>query len=298
MANFTDDIETKNIVIYHKDCVDGMAAAWCFWEAMNRGLFAGDVEFHAGVYGERVPDVYGKRVFMVDFSYKLDIMEMICQYAKEVILLDHHKSALEALWPLINEYDNFNMDDSTLTHSGAMIAWKHIKRVSEHKVKVPHALPLIEDYDLWRFTHPDTRPMSHAIRGRPMTLESYDEIMAYNLTDFKKFVKEGEVLERAFDLTVTNLIPTVTRMFQLWREYDNIPLANVNHMYASEVGNRLSVGHPFAATYYDDDKHRVFSLRSQKDGADVSVIAAKYGGGGHATSAGFKVNRDHDLAKI
>ena len=33
------------------------------------------------------------------------------------------------------------------------------------------------------------------------------------------------------------------------------------------------------------------------DGLDVSAIAAQYGGGGHARAAGFKVPRDHELAR-
>jgi nanoRNase/pAp phosphatase (c-di-AMP/oligoRNAs hydrolase) len=30
---------------------------------------------------------------------------------------------------------------------------------------------------------------------------------------------------------------------------------------------------------------------------DVSAIALQYGGGGHEHAAGFKVDRDHELAK-
>jgi len=42
----------------------------------------------------------------------------------------------------------------------------------------------------------------------------------------------------------------------------------------------------------------VFSLRSQEGGIDVSEIAIKFGGGGHKHAAGFKVDRNHILAKI
>ena len=42
---------------------------------------------------------------------------------------------------------------------------------------------------------------------------------------------------------------------------------------------------------------RVFGLRSSDEGIDVSDVARQYGGGGHAKAAGFKVPRDHDLAK-
>jgi nanoRNase/pAp phosphatase (c-di-AMP/oligoRNAs hydrolase) len=49
----------------------------------------------------------------------------------------------------------------------------------------------------------------------------------------------------------------------------------------------MSEGEPFAATYYDSPRGRVFSLRSQEGGEDVSKIAVLYGGGGHQHAAGF-----------
>ena len=81
-------------------------------------------------------------------------------------------------------------------------------------------------------------------------------------------------------------------------ENHKIPMANLNGMYASEAGNIMSEGFPFAATYYDTVSYRVFSLRSQESGIDVSEIAIKFGGGGHKHAAGFKVDRNHVLARI
>ena len=63
---------------------------------------------------------------------------------------------------------------------------------------------------------------------------------------------------------------------------------NTNHL-VSETGNELAKGVEFAATYFETDEHRIYSLRSDKNGLDVSEIAAKYGGGGHFHAAGFKV---------
>jgi nanoRNase/pAp phosphatase (c-di-AMP/oligoRNAs hydrolase) len=59
----------------------------------------------------------------------------------------------------------------------------------------------------------------------------------------------------------------------------------------------MSKGEPFAACYWDTPESRVFGLRSGEDGADVSEIAKQYGGGGHKHAAGFKVPREHELAR-
>jgi len=50
---------------------------------------------------------------------------------------------------------------------------------------------------------------------------------------------------------------------------------NVPYLFASDAGNILSQGEPFAACYYDSSTARKFSLRSQKGGTDVSEIATQ-----------------------
>ena len=46
----------------------------------------------------------------------------------------------------------------------------------------------------------------------------------------------------------------------------------------------------------DTPKGRTFSLRSADGGMDVSEVAKRYGGGGHAKAAGFTVPWGHALA--
>ena len=58
----------------------------------------------------------------------------------------------------------------------------------------------------------------------------------------------------------------------------------------SEVGHKLLEewpAMPFAASYFDrKDGQRAWSLRSRGD-YDVSALAKRMGGGGHAAAAGF-----------
>jgi len=58
----------------------------------------------------------------------------------------------------------------------------------------------------------------------------------------------------------------------------------------SEVAGRLAVGQPFAAVWFDiAGGKRVYSLRSEPSGMDVSEIAKQFGGGGHKHAAGFTI---------
>jgi len=56
-----------------------------------------NLEFHAGVYQNPPPDVTGKDVILVDFSYKRPILDKMKQEANSILILDHHKTAMEDL---------------------------------------------------------------------------------------------------------------------------------------------------------------------------------------------------------
>jgi oligoribonuclease NrnB/cAMP/cGMP phosphodiesterase (DHH superfamily) len=80
-----------------------------------------------------------------------------------------------------------------------------------------------------------------------------------------------------------------------------VPCANVPYIWSGDAGTFMAMHKPFSACYTDTATHRVFSLRSHKDNpfaTDVAKIAELYNGGGHKHASGFKVKRDHPLAKV
>ena len=284
-------MERKPLVIYHKDCADGVAAAWCFWKQ-----YGDSYDYHEGVYNAPLPDILDRDIYMVDFSYKRDIMQIVLQYANSVTLLDHHASALEDLWDLCSYHSNFDMTRSTDKHSGAMLAWNYVKEVTGHKRSLPLLIKHIQDRDMWKFELPHTREIMSAVFSHDMTFQAYDKLMKTTKVGMKALIKEGEVIERKYQKDLKSIIKHSTRRGDILGH--NVPLLNANGLYASDAGNILSENEPFAAIYYDTAKHRVFSLRSRETGLDVSEIASKFNGGGHKRASGFKVDRDHSLAKI
>ena len=130
--------------------------------------------------------------------------------------------------------------------------------------------------------------------NRPLAIVLDDVV--YSAPNVNGPIEGGEVIERKYRKDLNSFIKQCTRRANIleW----NVPLANMNGIYASDAGNILAENEPFAAIYYDTDKHRVFSLGSRENGLDVSEIASKFNGGGHKRAAGFKVDRDHPLAKI
>lgn len=55
----------------------------------------------------------------------------------------------------------------------------------------------------------------------------------------------------------------------------------------SEVAGELARGMPFGVCWFERaDGFRVYSLRSDENGVDVSEVAKQFGGGGHPRAAG------------
>ena len=67
-----------------------------------------------------------------------------------------------------------------------------------------------------------------------------------------------------------------------------VPIINIP-FFQSEVAAELALTADYAAAYYFDGESYKFSLRSKEGGDDVSLIAAKFGGGGHKNASGFLI---------
>lgn len=280
----------KPIVIYHKGCADGVAAAWCFWKQ-----FGDSMDYVEGVYGNPPPDVTNCDIYLVDFSYKRDIVKQIAFFANKVVVLDHHQSALDDLWDL-SSLPDIDMSHATLKKSGAMIAWEYVKSTTNHGRKLPPLLEHIQDRDLWKFELENTREILNMVFAERLSIANMDKFMGLSRAGLKGLAKQGKIIRNSLESMVAAIAKQCARTIVL-NDYE-VPLANANGMFASELGNNLAREAPFAATYYDTKDFRIFSLRSVEGGADVSEVAKVYGGGGHPRASGFRVTRDHFLAKI
>lgn len=263
---------TKTLCIYHADCADGFAGAW----AVRQRFGETNVEFLPAHYGDTPPAVSGRTVILVDFSYPRDTLLQMADQAEQITVIDHHKTASAQLVDLPSNVEAV----FDLTHSGAMLAWLHY-----HPDKLPPVLlDHIEDRDLWRFNLIGTREITAALYSYPMNFDTWDELMH----SLRRLHDEGIVLLRKHQQDLGKLLELTTRLMVIGGYA--VPVANVPYTMASDAAGQLAVDNPFAATYYDTEKARVFSLRSRSDGLDVSEIAKQYGGGGHQHAAGFRIS--------
>ena len=278
----------KVLCIYHSPCADGFGAAWVVRKALGD-----DVEFYPGVYGKPPPDVTGRHVVMVDFSYKRPSLMAMAHRARSILVLDHHKSAQEDLVGLISPpptYESWRHVTTgmlskslqltalfDMSRSGAGMAWDYFFPGQDRPQLINH----IEDRDLWKFELEGTREIQEALFSWPYDFRIWDGLMQSPLRSLRQ---EGKALSRKHLKDVNELIGETRRIMKIG-EYV-VPVANIPYIMASDAGHIMAYTHPFAATYFDTPTGRKFSLRSN-GGIDVSVVAVSYGGGGHRDAAGF-----------
>lgn len=292
------------VVIHHKNCLDGIAAAWSAWK-----YFEGKVDLVPAQYGdnfeemfgEGFSDLIGKRVFCLDFAFDLVTTKQlmgVCQ----LVVLDHHDTAWKNLngiasssidkWHgAVSIFDNEDLRHNSLvlvdqTKSGAILSWLFF--FGKDAVNPPSGLSFVQDRDLWQFKHPETRPWTAAAFSHELTVENFDMLMQ---TPVHEVVLEGKAIQRHMDKTV-NLLAKSGRTFRL-DEYA-VPVVNCNALFASDLGHKLGEGEMFSITYNDSHNARQFSLRSRHPDVKVNEIAERFGGGGHPGAAGFRISFDDD----
>lgn len=283
----------RPLCIYHAHCADGVAAAW----AVRRAL-GDEVEFLPMSYGDTPPDVTGRDVVMVDFSFKRPVLRQMADVARSILVLDHHQTAQAELvgvdtprawrdhlheatyaengyWAAL-----FDMD-----RSGAQIAWDYFHPGAPR----PTIIDYIADRDLWRFALPGSREINAAIASYGLDIDvieaasgTVEHEVGRNL-----LASQGAAILRTHDRNVGAVTDATMRTMTIGGT--SVPVVNCPHFMASDAAGNLAEGNPFAAAYFDaSDGSRRFSLRSRRpDGADVSEIAEFYGGGGHRHAAGF-----------
>lgn len=281
-----------DVCIYHHPCADGFTAAWAVWKRWP------DIEFVQGSYQTKdLPDVAGKHVLIVDFSYKADVLRQMAEVAASITILDHHESAERELQPLLDE--QIVQGEFDMTRSGAMMTWQYVWPEGLQDVSdelVPWLVRYVQDRDLWQWELESSQSISAYIQTKSLTFAEWDKL-ADELEDsdcFSHAVDVGDILVKREESEVKGAIKATKRRVRL-AGYD-IPIANLPYQMASLGGNFMCQGEPFSASFFmAADGSVSFSLRSDKhdpNAVNVSEVAAKFGGGGHKNASGFRLDGD------
>lgn len=258
-------------VLYHSKCYDGFAAAFTAWKK-----FGDNAAYIPVTYGSPPPELLSPtEIYIVDFSYPPETLLLMAESA-QVVVLDHHKTAEEALRPLVglkNPEVHFDM-----SRSGALMAWEYFH--AGFAVETPRLIKYISDRDLWEFKLADSAAVHKALVSYPMDFRLWDSF------DCDELIREGATCERLYNQLVQNIIESA--WFGKVAGH-TVPMVNTSIAW-SEVGDALLKKYPnydFVASFTVFDSQVMWSLRSRPE-FDVSEVAKRFGGGGHKNAAGFK----------
>lgn len=272
---------SKNIVvIYHGECADGFGAAWAAWKK-----FDDNADYFGAHHGDSISDgLTDKEIYVLDFSFPVEIMRKMVENNKKIIVIDHHKSAEESV-KMAHEYV-YEMD-----RSGAVLAWQYFFP----ELATPWLLRYISDRDIWKLELPDTFAMGLMLDTFDKNFEIWSKLAEELENDDTrhKYIKQGKLIQKYQHQVMEDIIISnkETVFFEGYETY----AVNAPHFFASQIGHILYEEKPPLAIVWSWSKGGIsVSLRS--DGSvDVSEIAKKYGGGGHKAAAGFRFNSNSDF---
>ncbi len=225
-----------------------------------------------------------KNILIADLPLSPEIIKQLRENNK-ILIIDHHKTNLENMQLLPEDEKIFDM-----TKSGAMLMWEYF--FSNTPENRPIFVDYIQDRDLWRNSLHHNEVFAAWIRSLKPNPDKYlhyfnDDVflktiitIGANLIEYNQYLIES-ALEQCM----------VEKMIIDKKEYT---VAHVNStILQSEIGAALMLKYPEAdfsyVNYYNDSENLyVYSLRSQDNKQDVSVIAKYYGGGGHRNASGIQ----------
>jgi uncharacterized protein len=285
-------------IIYHQvkkgiDCPDGLAAAWVAHK------FYGEGDIIGCWYQCEPKDLpkleSGDIAVILDFSFPANILQSWSDAGVQILLIDHHKTAMEHLGDVskFSEYFNgqikFDMDEC-----GATLAWKYFFPDKA----VPLFLEYVKDRDLWNKVLPYSDEIHEVISKIGRSFELYDLLETYDnpLTNMMTLADLGAVLLAPKRRMVSVIADRATE--ETFLDHENIPVILLNcngseDRLTSDICEELYTKRfPKALYIACRTSDGAWSLRSNKNhsngGFDVGALAKSKGGGGHKNAAGFK----------
>lgn len=297
MSSNTNSLnQSYDIVIYHgPSCPDGIGSLYC--AKYYLGAQTDSMMCRAGTDPEG--QFNGKKILFVDLCPSLSFIVKTCKIARKLTILDHHKSA-EDLYleneKVLQSIDNLELEIDK-TRSGCQITWDYFFP----EVPRPWFIDYIGDRDLWEWKLPDSKEINLSLFENnlldPTDFSKLDNLLIEPEIKKQQLIDEGKIIlkiqKRELDMAVSKAHKAEFKVedstYLVWLG------GNITMSLRSELGNLLvnknfnddSVP-DFAVIWFYEPKVNEWwiSFRGGENSPDLSVIARKFGGGGHVLAGG------------
>lgn len=277
-----------DIVISHYPCCDGFTSRLVCYIFMNKYYPTKSVTYINGYHNSTLPDLeqfQDKNVLICDFSYRKDFLLKMISVVKNLLIIDHHKSAEKDLADIDDHYKIFDMNCS-----GAYLTWKYFFPTDP----VPLLIQYVQDRDIWTKKLPNTDCFASWFYTLPFDEKIYSEYLDDQklLDGIEKQGKSYYELNNYY--TNESASYSSPKFSKIGNQYYFVTYVNTSVL-KSDIGSAIFQKYPlsdFSVTYSINDwtNSTSFSLRSTNDRVDVSTIAFSFGGGGHRNASGVKLN--------
>lgn len=288
-------MNNKIVCFYHGNCADGFTAAWILHNFFkNQGV---EVLLIPSFYQNRIDGQYhlveGAIVYIVDFSFPIDITKDLCDRAEKVIMIDHHKTAQEMI---VGKFSAPNFEcHFDMTRSGAGLTWDFFYPGCER----PNFVNYVEDRDLWKKQMPFTNEAAEMYFSKEYSFENWDRLLDMFNQEPHEWLSIATGINEYKVKSYKEMCEAAA--FFVIIDGHKIAMCNLPYMWGSDACHYLCEQHgktiDCAAYYWDSEGYRNFGLRSIGD-FDVSRIAKSFGGGGHKNAAGFKLKISEGEIKV
>lgn len=324
----------NTVVIYHRADFDGI---FCREIAKK---FLPEATFLGWDYGDPTPTITDDcDIYMLDIS--IDAL----MARKNLVWIDHHKSAIDKFTPEVSSGEKY---EGRFGHqikgyridgvAACRLAWQWFKTMPEHaepnfagrgieeslpskqqfidrSVSEPWAVRLAGEYDIWDKRDPDAELFQHGLSSRDLsnywglmlTLPSrgsIDEIEALvavghrdilNVDGTQKnpivvgLLKDGKVIQHVQSEQNASII----KAYGFTVKFEGLTFLACNHARFNSLlfTAGLKSEHDALLGFNWSGKDWRISLYHApgKERHDLSLIASKYGGGGHRGACGFRM---------
>lgn len=293
-----------DIIYYHGDCVDGMAAAWVAWRWVRKHRPDSIVNLQEAYYGKSIlipEEGYQEEadviIHMLDFSVPVEELECCCKAwgAKTLYYIDHHPTGKPHIEAAVESAAGWGVDitawyDNGPGKSGATLAWDNYFPNEQ----TPASVLRVADRDTWTFKYLDSKTF-HAYAA--LFLKDgmrWDNV--FEPESFDENIVKGSAIRLQIESIVNKYAQPEFHQQVSYGQYNGIAV-NVGREFVSEVCNNILDLNPvidFVLGYQVHPNHIKFDFRSrQSDDIDVGKIASYWGGGGHKAAAGVLIPKTH-----
>ena len=299
--NYILDFDT---IIYHSPCNDGVSALW----AANHYKDIGEkISCKAGVLPNLIPD--NKNILFVDLCPKFDYLILISKTAKNIVVLDHHKTSFDAYEHFKDKCpDNLHIH-LDMERSGCQITWDYF---FPNKLR-PWFLQYVADRDLWAWKLPNSKEINQVFFENNMLdayyLNNITNLLSYSGNQIDLLVKEGTILlkyqKKQLDLASGRALEASMDVngiiYNIWLGTTTISdRSDLGNVLANKPLKSTGILPDFSATWVYEPKVNEWwiSLRGNKNSPDLSIITGVFGGGGHEKASGFSIKAPNTLRDI